>query len=65
MSKKRVKRKLPDAYCVRLLEPIDGKKFIVWPGKVQPRGFERGAIGLGRTSAEAWIEAKKNIKEQP
>lgn len=49
--KKRVQRALPDAFCCRCTNPVG---FIVWPGKVQPRGFERPAIGFGKTAREAW-----------
>ena len=44
----------PDAYCVRL---ISGTGYIVWPMKIQPRGFERPAIGLGKTASLAWANA--------
>lgn len=46
-----IRRSLPDAYCVRL---NDGSGYIVWPGKCKPRGFERPAIGFGKTAREAW-----------
>ncbi len=47
---------LPDAYCVKSKDPYL-KGFIVWPGRCQPRGFERAAIGFGTTAAKAWAEA--------
>jgi len=49
--KKRVLRMLPQAFCVRL---DDGSGYIVWPGKVQPRGFEQPACGYGKTARQAW-----------
>jgi hypothetical protein len=56
-SKAKVKKKLPDAYCVKLYAPINGHHYIVWPGKVAPRGCVTSAIGAGRTAAEAWKDA--------
>lgn len=50
-SKAKVLRVLPDAFCVRL---NDRSGYIVWPGKIQTRGFERAAIGLGKTARLAW-----------
>ena len=47
------------AYCVRL---NDRSGYIVWPGKVQPRGCERPAIGLGTTARSAWLDAWQNTK---
>lgn len=54
--KKAVRRLEPEAYCVR---SQDGnlKGYFVWPGRCQPRGFERCAIGYGTTVAKAWAEA--------
>lgn len=62
--KARVLRKLPDAHCVRLNSKIDGKGFIVWPGKIQPRGLEQPAIGLGRTASEAWKSVKFEVGKE-
>lgn len=61
MSKRLVRRKLPDAFCVRL---NDGSGFIVWPGRVQPRGFERPAVGYGKTARKAWasVQLQKGAK---
>ena len=50
--------KFADAYCVRLR---DKTGYIVWPGKIQGRGFERPAIGLGATAALAWKSALETI----
>lgn len=55
----RVKKKLPDSYCVRL---NDRTGYIVWPGKIQGRGFEQPAIGLSTTARGAWESAWKTIK---
>jgi hypothetical protein len=51
MSKIRVKRQIPDAFCVKL---NDGTGYIVWPGRCAPRGFEQPAVGLGKTARAAW-----------
>lgn len=53
--KLKVIRSFPDAYCVRM---NDGSGYIVWPGKVQPRGFERCAIGFGKTARDAWASVQ-------
>lgn len=53
--KTRVKRAAPNAFCVKL---NDGSGYIVWPGRVQPRGFEQGAIGLAATARAAWASVK-------
>lgn len=50
-----IRRSLPDAYCVRLM---DNTGYIVWPGKIQPRGFERPACGYGKTARQAWESVK-------
>ena len=49
--KKRVLKKIPDAFCVKMSLT---KGYVVWPGKQQPRGLERPAIGLGLTARQAW-----------
>jgi len=54
MDKKSVKKKLPESYCVKMEVKIGEMKYIVWAGKIRPRGFEMGAIGLGKTAAKAW-----------
>ncbi len=59
MTKAKVKKLVPDAFCVRL---DDKSGYIVWPGKIQPRGFERGAIGFGRTAAEAWDSVRFELE---
>lgn len=38
-----------------------GHRYIVWPGPVQARGFERPAIGLGSTAAKAWESALVSV----
>ena len=53
--KSRVLRKLPNSFCVKL---DDGTGYIVWPGPIQPRGFEQGAIGLGKNAHQAWDSVK-------
>ena len=55
VSKRKVKRRIPDAYCVRL---HDKTGYIVWPGKTQSRGFELPAIGLGKTARAAWASVR-------
>ena len=57
-AKEKVLKKFHQAYCVKL---ADGTGYIVWPGKIQPRGFERPAIGLGRTARAAWQCAQHAI----
>lgn len=57
-AKHRVQEKLPDAYCVKLNTPVNGLKWIVWPGKIQPRGLEQPAIGLGTSPRAAWASVK-------
>lgn len=55
-----VLRIMPDAYCVRL---DDKSGYIVWPGKIQPRGYEQPACGYGKTAREAWASVQlKNRK---
>ena len=49
--KKKVLKQFPGAYCRRL---NDGTGYIIWPGKIQPRGHEKCAIGIGVTAAKAW-----------
>lgn len=65
MSKAKVKKKLPDAYCIRQLEPESAAmRFIVWPtSKPVERHQMACAIGAGRTPAEAWKSALKCLKE--
>lgn len=53
--KRLVRRALPDAYCVRL---NDGSGYLVWPGKIQPRGFEQPACGYGKTARQAWASVQ-------
>ena len=49
--KKKVLKRFPDAFCVRL----DNRTgYIVWPGKMQARGCEQAAIGLGKNARLAW-----------
>ena len=49
-----VRRIYRDAYCCRL---NDGSGYLVWPGKCQPRGSEKSAIGFGTTAQLAWKQA--------
>jgi len=61
----RVLKELPQAFCCKLLEQSmipQGHRFIVWPGPVQGRGFERPAIGLGESAAKAWESALASLK---
>lgn len=57
MNKAKVKKILPDSFCVRLTEPINHMRFLVWPGRVGPRGTLHTALGYGRTATEAWRNA--------
>ena len=61
VSKRRVQRHFPNAYCVRLSPDSSLRGYIVWPGSVQPRGFERPAIGFGATARQAWKNVLKLI----
>jgi hypothetical protein len=57
-AKKSVLKTLKNAFCVKM----EGDRgYIVWPGKMQPRGFEQPAIGVGGSAAMAWRDARKNI----
>lgn len=56
--KTKIRKKFPDAYCVKL---NDGSGYIVWPGKVQPRGLELPAIGTGTTPRQAWVNAHTTV----
>lgn len=58
MTKRQVKKLCPTAFCCRCENP---KGWIVWPGKVGQRGFERPAIGFGKTSRAAWASVKFEI----
>lgn len=60
-ARRRVLRAIPEAFCVRL---NDGTGYIIWPGKVQDRGFERPAIGYGVTARAAWASVEINAKAQ-
>ena len=63
MTKKRVTKRLPEAYCVRLQDKALialGHRFIVWSSPVAPRGSLSPAIGLGGTAREAWASVKFN-----
>jgi uncharacterized protein YbdZ (MbtH family) len=55
VNKRSVKRIAKDAFCVRL---NDRSGYVVWPGKIQPRGFERSAIGYGKTARQAWASVE-------
>ena len=59
MSKAKVLKHVKTAYCCQCYSPIG---FVVWPGKVNPRGSERAAIGFGSTASLAWKNAEKNIR---
>jgi len=50
-----VRRVLPQAFCVRL---NDGSGYIVWPCKIQPRGYEPTACGYGKTARQAWASVQ-------
>lgn len=54
MSKRKVTKRMPAAYCCKLSEPIFDNRYIVWPGKVGQRGTITAAIGVGRTARAAW-----------
>lgn len=64
-AKQKVLSRCPTAYC-RRLDPASksliasGHRFIVWPAKVQSRGFEQAACGLGATAAKAWASVQFN-----
>lgn len=51
----RVRLTFPNAYCVRL---NNSSGYIVWPDKIQPRGYERPAIGFGKTARMAWASVQ-------
>jgi hypothetical protein len=57
-NKKSVLRKIKGAHCVRL---NDGTGYVVWAGKIQPRGFEQPAIGFGLTARQAWASVEFQI----
>lgn len=64
-AKQKVLRRCPDAYCRRLdlgnkSLIRSGYRYIVWPGKVQPCGFEQAACGLGATAQKAWASVQFN-----
>ncbi len=57
--KRMVLKLIPNAYCVKLRT---GEGFLVWPGKVQPRGFEQPAIGFALSASGAWADAWVNCQ---
>lgn len=64
--KLKVLYEFPDAYCVKL---IDGSGYLVWPSKtIGQRGFERPAIGFGKSAKQAWASVKldtdQNVRPQ-
>lgn len=59
--KKNVKRVFPLAFCKRL---SDCSGYIIWEGKIKPRGFETPALGIGKNSVEAWKNAYQNIWDE-
>jgi len=66
VSKAKVKRKLPNSYCIRQLDPESPiMRFVVWPtNKPVERHQMACAIGTGRTPAEAWACAYKVVRSQ-
>jgi hypothetical protein len=57
-AKSRVRSFLRLSFCRRL---EDGTGFVVWPGPIQSIGFEKAAIGFGKTANKAWMDAERNI----
>ena len=66
VSKAKVKKKLPNSYCIRTLTPESADmRWVVWPtNKPVERHQMACAIGTGRTPAEAWACAYKVIRSQ-